>query len=129
MRVTNINTIETEADGPTLPSEGQTSFIVTPEQREAISVLLSKYGDNKPSEESIHDYYPQAGVSFEEFLDCLEYSLQNVKLPNKFFAYLEKTIKQLSRSSRQKNDLPDMLTRVLANYLEQEKKLKGTLEN
>lgn len=37
---------------------------------------------------------------------------------------LEKTIKQLSRSSRQKNDLPDMLTGVLANYLEQEKKLK-----
>lgn len=29
---------------------------------------------------------------------------------------LEKTIKQLHRSSRQKNDLPDMLTRVLSNY-------------
>ena len=35
---------------------------------------------------------------------------------------LEKTIKQLHRSSRQKNDLPDMLTRVLSNYLKQEKK-------
>lgn len=29
---------------------------------------------------------------------------------------LEKTIKQLQRSSRQKNDLPDMLTRVLSRY-------------
>jgi hypothetical protein len=29
---------------------------------------------------------------------------------------LEKTIKQLHRSSRQKNDLPDMLTSVLRNY-------------
>ena len=29
---------------------------------------------------------------------------------------LEKTIKQLHRSSRQKNDLPDMLTSVLQNY-------------
>ncbi len=29
---------------------------------------------------------------------------------------LEKTIKQLHRSSRQKNDLPDMLTRVLSRY-------------
>jgi hypothetical protein len=29
---------------------------------------------------------------------------------------LEKTLKQLHRSSRQKNDLPDMLTRVLCNY-------------
>ncbi len=29
---------------------------------------------------------------------------------------LEKTIKQIQRSSRQKNDLPDMLTEVLAGY-------------
>lgn len=29
---------------------------------------------------------------------------------------LEKTIKQLHRSSRQKNDLPDMLTKVLSKY-------------
>lgn len=29
---------------------------------------------------------------------------------------LEKTLKQLHRSSRQKNDLPDMLNRVLSNY-------------
>ena len=29
---------------------------------------------------------------------------------------LEKTIKQLHRSSRQQNDLPDMLTRVLSRY-------------
>ena len=29
---------------------------------------------------------------------------------------LEKTIKQLKRSSRQKNDLPDMLTNVLRSY-------------
>lgn len=29
---------------------------------------------------------------------------------------LEKTLKQLSRSSRQKNDLPDMLTNVLSKY-------------
>ncbi len=29
---------------------------------------------------------------------------------------LEKTLKQLHRSSRQKNDLPDMLARVLCNY-------------
>lgn len=29
---------------------------------------------------------------------------------------LEKTLKQLHRSSRQKNDLPDMLTRVLCTY-------------
>ncbi len=37
---------------------------------------------------------------------------------------LEKTLKQLNRSSRQRNDLPDMLTGVLAKYMEQEKKLK-----
>ena len=29
---------------------------------------------------------------------------------------LEKTLKQMHRSSRQKNDLPDMLARVLCNY-------------
>lgn len=34
---------------------------------------------------------------------------------------LEKTTKQLHRSSRQRNDLPDMLTRVLSKYLGQEK--------
>jgi len=31
---------------------------------------------------------------------------------------LGKTLKQLDRSSRQKNDLPDMLSRVLSNYSE-----------
>ncbi len=30
---------------------------------------------------------------------------------------LEKTLTQLHRSSRQKNDLPDMLTQVLSNYI------------
>ena len=35
---------------------------------------------------------------------------------------LEKTIKQLQRSSRQKNDLPDMLTSVLRGY---EKEMQG----
>lgn len=30
---------------------------------------------------------------------------------------IEKIIKQLQRSSRQKKDLPDMLTRILSNYL------------
>lgn len=34
---------------------------------------------------------------------------------------LEKTIKQLHRSSRQQNDLPDMLTRVLSKYSKQRK--------
>ena len=34
---------------------------------------------------------------------------------------LEKTLTQLRRSSRQKNDLPDMLTRVLSNYSKKEK--------
>jgi len=34
---------------------------------------------------------------------------------------LEKTLTQLLRSSRQKNDLPDMLTRVLSNYSKKEK--------
>jgi hypothetical protein len=34
---------------------------------------------------------------------------------------LEKTLTQLHRSSRQKNDLPDMLSRVLSNYSKKEK--------
>ena len=34
---------------------------------------------------------------------------------------LEKTLIQLDRSSRQKNDLPEMLSKVLANYLPAEK--------
>jgi len=32
---------------------------------------------------------------------------------------LEKTLKQLDRSSRQKNDLPDMLSKILSNYSEE----------
>jgi hypothetical protein len=40
--------------------------------------------------------------------------LRNVFLGEKLT--LEKTIKQLKRSSRQKNDLPDMLTTVLQSY-------------
>ncbi len=42
---------------------------------------------------------------------------------------LEKTIKQLHRSSRQKNDLPHMLTRVLQSYSRdtEEKKEKATV--
>lgn len=36
---------------------------------------------------------------------------------------LEKTIKQLHRSSRQKNDLPDMLTRVLSRYVRHPEKM------
>jgi hypothetical protein len=36
---------------------------------------------------------------------------------------LEKTIKQLHRSSRQKNDLPDMLTRVLSRYIKNPEKI------
>lgn len=40
--------------------------------------------------------------------------LRNVFLQEKLT--LEKTISQLNKSSRQKNDLPDMLTRVLSNY-------------
>ncbi|MBC8209178.1 MAG: hypothetical protein H8E79_08450 [Desulfobulbaceae bacterium] len=40
---------------------------------------------------------------------------------------LEKTIKQLHRSSRQKNDLPDMLTRVLSRYVH--KPRPSTVEN
>ncbi|MFH2122537.1 MAG: hypothetical protein ABIJ50_03510 [Pseudomonadota bacterium] len=41
---------------------------------------------------------------------------------------LEKTIKQLHRSSRQKNDLPDMLTRVLSRYSKNPKKIAEDLE-
>lgn len=37
---------------------------------------------------------------------------------------LEKTLTQLRRSSRQKNDLPEMLSKVLSNYSEQEKQEK-----
>lgn len=37
---------------------------------------------------------------------------------------LEKTLKQLHRSSRQQNDLPDMLTRVLSNYCQTGKQQK-----
>lgn len=41
---------------------------------------------------------------------------------------LEKTIKQLQRSSRQKNDLPDMLTRVLSRYVSHPEKIFDGLE-
>ncbi len=41
---------------------------------------------------------------------------------------LEKTIKQLHRSSRQKNDLPDMLTRVLSRYVRHPEKMFDGLE-
>lgn len=41
---------------------------------------------------------------------------------------LEKTIKQLHRSSRQKNDLPDMLTRVLSRYVSHPEKIFDGLE-
>jgi len=41
---------------------------------------------------------------------------------------LEKTIKQLHRSSRQKNDLPDMLTRVLSRYVKHPEKMVEDLE-
>jgi len=41
---------------------------------------------------------------------------------------LEKTIKQLHRSSRQKNDLPDMLTRVLSRYSKYPEKVADGLE-
>jgi len=41
---------------------------------------------------------------------------------------LEKTIKQLHRSSRQKNDLPDMLTRVLSRYVKHPEKMAEDLE-
>ena len=41
---------------------------------------------------------------------------------------LDKTLKQLRRSSRQKNDLPDMLSSVLSNYrkFEQDDQNRGT---
>ena len=38
---------------------------------------------------------------------------------------LDKTLKQLRRSSRQKNDLPDMLSSVLSNYRKEELELDG----
>lgn len=41
---------------------------------------------------------------------------------------LEKTIKQLHRSSRQKNDLPDMLTRVLSRYTKHPEKMSDAME-
>lgn len=41
---------------------------------------------------------------------------------------LEKTIKQLHRSSRQKNDLPDMLTRVLSRYVKHPETIFDGLE-
>lgn len=41
---------------------------------------------------------------------------------------LEKTIKQLQRSSRQKNDLPDMLTRVLSRYVRHPEKIYDGIE-
>lgn len=41
--------------------------------------------------------------------------LRNVFMGEKLT--LEKTLTQLHRSSRQKNDLPEMLSKVLANYL------------
>jgi len=40
---------------------------------------------------------------------------------------LEKIIKQLHRSSRQKNDLPDMLTRVLSRYVKHPEKMAEDL--
>ncbi|MBU0665589.1 MAG: hypothetical protein KJ990_13740 [Proteobacteria bacterium] len=42
---------------------------------------------------------------------------------------LEKTIKQLHRSSRQKNDLPDMLTRVLSRYIKTPEKTAEDLDD
>ncbi len=41
---------------------------------------------------------------------------------------LEKTIKQLHRSSRQQNDLPDMLTRVLGRYVKHPETVGDDLE-
>ena len=38
---------------------------------------------------------------------------------------LDKTLKQLRRSSRQKNDLPDMLSKVLSNYRRNEMQENG----
>ncbi len=40
---------------------------------------------------------------------------------------LEKTIKQLHRSSRQKNDLPDMLTNVLRSYEQDVEKMPSSV--
>lgn len=37
---------------------------------------------------------------------------------------LEKTLVQLQRSSRQRNDLPDMLAKVLANYSKKQDEVK-----
>lgn len=42
---------------------------------------------------------------------------------------LEKTIKQLHRSSRQKNDLPDMLTRVLSRYVRHPENISDGIED
>jgi hypothetical protein len=42
---------------------------------------------------------------------------------------LEKTIKQLHRSSRQQNDLPDMLTRVLGRYVKHPETVGDDLES
>lgn len=39
---------------------------------------------------------------------------------------LEKTLNQLLRSSRQRNDLPDMLARVLANYSQKPEEVKSS---
>lgn len=41
---------------------------------------------------------------------------------------LEKTIKQLHRSSRQQNDLPDMLTRVLSRYVRHPEQVTDDME-
>lgn len=38
---------------------------------------------------------------------------------------LEKVLNQLNRSSRQPNDLPEMLSRILANYQKNERRLKA----
>lgn len=42
---------------------------------------------------------------------------------------LEKTLTQLERSSRQPNDLPDMLEKILAKYTDKMKSEKEALEN
>lgn len=39
---------------------------------------------------------------------------------------LEKTLNQLQRSSRQRNDLPDMLAKVLGNYSREPEKVKSS---
>jgi len=41
---------------------------------------------------------------------------------------LKKTTKQLHRSSRQKNDLPDMLTRVLTKYIDNERGAESEID-